>query len=44
MKSGSVLLFVITLFFIQSVPQWQRLSLGWCAIIGVMLLLIIADK
>lgn len=43
-KSGLVLLFVIALFFMQSVPHFQRLSLGWCAIIGVMLLLIIAEK
>lgn len=44
LKSGSVLIFVITLFFIQSVPQWHRLSLGWCALIGVIFLLIIAER
>ncbi|XP_029173209.1 P protein-like [Nylanderia fulva] len=42
-KSGFVLTFVITLFFLHSVPQ-MHLSLGWIALIGVMLLLILADS
>ena len=42
-KTGCVLAFVITLFFVQSVPSIQRLSLGWCALVGVILLLTIAE-
>ncbi|XP_012217012.1 P protein-like [Linepithema humile] len=42
-KSGFVLVFVISLFFLHSVPQ-LNLSLGWTALIGVMLLLILADS
>lgn len=42
-KSGFVLVFVITLFFLHSVPQ-LHLSLGWIALIGVSLLLILADS
>ncbi|EZA62361.1 P protein [Ooceraea biroi] len=41
-KSGFVLIFVITLFFLHSVPR-LNLSLGWIALIGVLLLLILAD-
>ncbi|XP_066583327.1 P protein isoform X2 [Prorops nasuta] len=41
-KSGFVLLFVITLFFLHSVPE-LNLSLGWTALLGVLLLLILAD-
>lgn len=44
MKSGAVLIFIITLFFLQSFPELQKLSIGWCALIGVILLLIIAEK
>ncbi|KAH0953383.1 hypothetical protein HN011_004922 [Eciton burchellii] len=43
MKSGFVLTFVITLFFLHSVPH-LNLSLGWIALIGVLLLLILADS
>ncbi|XP_011686106.1 PREDICTED: P protein [Wasmannia auropunctata] len=42
-KSGCVLAFVITLFFLHSLPQ-LHLSLGWIALIGVLLLLILADS
>ncbi|KAL6431151.1 hypothetical protein ACFW04_007103 [Cataglyphis niger] len=42
-KSGFVLTFVITLFFLHSVPD-LHLSLGWIALIGVTLLLILADS
>lgn len=42
-KSGFVLVFVITLFFLHSVPR-LHLSLGWTALIGVTLLLILADS
>lgn len=43
-KSGIVFAFIIGLFFIESFPAIHRLSLGWSALIGVILLLIISDK
>lgn len=43
-KCGITLVFIITMFFLQSIPEFEKLSIGWCALIGVMLLLIIADK
>ncbi|CAL7951356.1 unnamed protein product [Xylocopa violacea] len=42
-KSGFTLIFVITLFFLHSIPNLQ-LSLGWTALVGVLLLLILADS
>ncbi|XP_039303573.1 P protein [Solenopsis invicta] len=42
-KSGCVLTFVITLFFLHSLPH-LNLSLGWIALVGVLLLLILADS
>nr|XP_050861373.1 P protein isoform X4 [Vespula vulgaris] len=42
-KSGFTLVFVITLFFLHSVPG-MNLSLGWTALLGVLLLLILADS
>lgn len=42
-KSGFVLSFVITLFFLHSVPH-LHLSLGWIALVGTSLLLILADS
>lgn len=41
-KSGFVLMFEMTLFFLHSVPH-LKLSLGWTALIGILLLLILAD-
>lgn len=43
-KALFVLLFVISLFLIESVPEIQRLSLSWCALLGLLLLLIISNK
>lgn len=43
LKSGFTLVFVITLFFLHSVPG-LNLSLGWTALLGVLLLLILADS
>ncbi|XP_014474138.1 PREDICTED: P protein-like [Dinoponera quadriceps] len=42
-KSGFVLFFEMTLFFLHSVPN-LNLSLGWTALIGILLLLILADS
>lgn len=41
-KSAIVMALVITLFFMQSIPNLD-LSLGWIAILGAILLLILAD-
>lgn len=43
-KSGIVLAFIITMFFVQSIPEYKKLSPGWVALIGVLFLLIIAEK
>lgn len=38
------LVFVVAFFFLHSVPELQRLSLGWTALLGAILLLILADR
>ena len=43
-KSAITLVFVISFFFLHSVPNLQRLSLGWTALLGAILLLILADR
>ncbi|CAD7080227.1 unnamed protein product [Hermetia illucens] len=43
-KSGVALVFVVSFFFLHSVPELQRLSLGWTALLGAILLLILADR
>ncbi|GAB0099741.1 P protein isoform X1 [Sergentomyia squamirostris] len=43
-KSGVALLLTIALFFIQSIPELQRLTLAWSALLGMMLLLAITSK
>lgn len=43
-KSGVTLVFVISFFFLHSVPELQKLSLGWTALLGAVLLLILADR
>lgn len=43
-KSAVALVFVISFFFLHSVPNLQRLSLGWTALLGAVLLLILYDR
>lgn len=43
-KSMIVLAFVITFFFLHSAPSIQKLSLGWTALLGAILLLILYDR
>ncbi|XP_067624345.1 P protein-like isoform X2 [Eurosta solidaginis] len=38
------LTFVLICFFIQSVPQWRTLPLGWLALLGIIALLIVLDR
>ncbi|XP_037957755.1 P protein isoform X2 [Teleopsis dalmanni] len=42
-KCSAALIFVIGLFFLHSVPELQRLSLGWTALLGAIFLIILAD-
>lgn len=43
-KSAVTLVFVISFFFLHSIPDIQRLSLGWTALLGAVLLLILSDR
>ncbi|KAJ6633287.1 P protein, partial [Pseudolycoriella hygida] len=43
-KSGFALAFTITFFFLHAAPDIQKLSIGWVALLGAMLLLILADR
>lgn len=43
-KSCVVLVFVILFFFLHSAPSIQKLSLGWTALLGAVLLLILYNK
>lgn len=44
LKSAVALVFVISFFFLHSVPNLQKLSLGWTALLGAILLLILYDR
>lgn len=43
-KSGVALTFTIIFFFLHAAPHIQRLSIGWTALLGAVLLLILADR
>lgn len=43
-KSGVALIFILVLFFVQSIPEIRKLSLGWSALIGIIFLLIISNR
>lgn len=43
-KSAICLIFILGLFLVESIPEIHRLSLGWSALLGVILLLIISGK
>jgi hypothetical protein len=43
-KSMITLVFVISFFFLHSAPEIQKLSLGWTALLGAILLLILYDR
>ncbi|XP_037810451.1 P protein-like [Lucilia sericata] len=42
-KASISFAFVLVLFFLHTVPDLQHLSLGWSALVGAILLLILAD-
>lgn len=43
-KSLAVMAFVLCFFFFHSMPYIEKLSLGWTALLGVILLLILCDR
>ncbi|XP_075988683.1 OCA2 melanosomal transmembrane protein hoepel1 isoform X2 [Anticarsia gemmatalis] len=43
-KSAVCVLFVIVVFFLHAIPELQRLSLGWTALLGALLLLLLAER
>lgn len=43
-KSAVALVFILILFFVQSIPEIRKLSLGWSALIGILFLLIISER
>lgn len=43
LKSSLSMVFVLGFFFLHSVPGLDRLSLGWIAFLGALLLLVLAD-
>lgn len=43
-KSGIALTFTIIFFFLHAAPDIQRLSIGWTALLGAILLLTLADR
>lgn len=43
-KSLAVMVFVLCFFFFHSMPYIERLSLGWTALLGAILLLILCDR
>ncbi|XP_013185443.1 P protein [Amyelois transitella] len=43
-KASIAILFVVTVFFLHSAPMHNRMSLSWTALLGAILLLILADR
>ncbi|XP_072948684.1 P protein-like [Epargyreus clarus] len=43
-KSTVAIVFVVTVFFMHSIPELNRVSLGWTALLGAILLLTLADR
>lgn len=43
-KSSLTLLFVIIVFFLHSIPDFCYLGLGWTAILGAILLLLLTES
>ncbi|XP_049883736.1 P protein-like [Pectinophora gossypiella] len=43
-KAAVAITFVVVIFFMHSIPELNRVSLGWTALLGAMLLLILADR
>lgn len=43
-KSCVILLLVISVFFLHSLPQMSKLGLGWTALLGALLLLLLSGR
>ncbi|CAG4948885.1 unnamed protein product [Parnassius apollo] len=43
-KSVVCVAFVVIVFFLHAIPELQRLSLGWTALLGAILLLLLAER
>ncbi|XP_045770039.1 P protein-like isoform X2 [Maniola jurtina] len=43
-KSTVCVAFVVIVFFLHAIPELQRLSLGWTALLGALLLLLLAER
>ncbi|KOB65447.1 hypothetical protein OBRU01_22738, partial [Operophtera brumata] len=43
-KSSVAIAFVVIVFFLHSIPELNRVSLGWTALLGAILLLTLADR
>ncbi|CAH0761893.1 unnamed protein product [Diatraea saccharalis] len=43
-KATVAVTFVVVLFFLHSIPELNRVSLGWTALLGAILLLTLADR
>lgn len=43
-KSGIAICFVVTVFFLHAIPELNRISLAWTALLGAILLLTLADR
>ncbi|XP_072948511.1 P protein-like isoform X2 [Epargyreus clarus] len=43
-KSTVCVAFVVVVFFLHAIPELQRLSLGWTALLGALLLLLLAER
>ncbi|XP_060808925.1 P protein [Amyelois transitella] len=43
-KAAVSVSFVVVVFFLHAFPELQRLSLGWTALLGALLLLVLAEK
>ncbi|CAH0712879.1 unnamed protein product, partial [Brenthis ino] len=44
LKSTIAISFVVAVFFLHSIPELNRVSLGWTALLGAILLLTLADR
>ncbi|CAH2241908.1 P protein-like [Pararge aegeria] len=44
LKSTVAISFVVAVFFLHSIPELNRVSLGWTALLGAILLLTLADR
>ncbi|XP_026734254.1 P protein-like isoform X2 [Trichoplusia ni] len=43
-KCSVAIIFVVLVFFLHSIPEFNRVSLGWTALLGALLLLVLADR